>query len=312
MISTKDEDLGPGKVLNVDGMAFSSKSADRMSSGDVHSGRRDRTLELPKIGALSSRVRRKPRPIPTAIIDKSALFRAGLTHTLFGSKFRVTAACPTLFDLPERAFRNAHCVALVSLDKDVEPVLSRIAALKQKHKGLRVIVLGEDFHLERFIAAIAAGANGYLLRNEISPNAILKSLELVLVEGVVIPQGLAKVLNSRSEAHSRVGAVIERPGPVSVERRLEPETASSRPPDDATQNDCFTRLSDREYAILMHLTLGASNKHIARELSVSEGTVKVHMKSLLRKIRVKNRTQAAMWAINHVGPIARQDPRRQN
>jgi two-component system nitrate/nitrite response regulator NarL len=51
----------------------------------------------------------------------------------------------------------------------------------------------------------------------------------------------------------------------------------------------------------MHLTKGASNKHIARELNIAEATVKVHVKSLLRKIRVSNRTQAAMWAIKHVG-----------
>jgi two-component system nitrate/nitrite response regulator NarL len=58
-------------------------------------------------------------------------------------------------------------------------------------------------------------------------------------------------------------------------------------------------LSSREYAILRHLTQGASNKHIARQLEIAEATVKVHVKSLLRKIRVSNRTQAAMWAVSH-------------
>jgi two-component system nitrate/nitrite response regulator NarL len=93
---------------------------------------------------------------------------------------------------------------------------------------------------------------------------------------------------------------------------MEPESGPPRRTDDALKNNFFGRLSDREHVILMHLTEGASNKHIARELNIAEATVKVHVKSLLRKIRVNNRTQAAMWAINHVGPIARQTPRRLN
>ncbi len=47
--------------------------------------------------------------------------------------------------------------------------------------------------------------------------------------------------------------------------------------------------------ILEQLMQGAPNKHIARELNIADATVKVHLKSLLRKIRVDNRTQAAMW-----------------
>jgi DNA-binding NarL/FixJ family response regulator len=230
MIITKDEDLDPLDVSNVDGFAFPSQ----MISGDVRSDGRDRASTSPSIDVLSSRVRRKPQPIPAVIIDKSALFRTGLRYILSGGKFRVAAACPTLHDLPEQALGDADCVALIGLDKDVETVLLRIAALKQKHKGLRVIVLSEEFHPERFIAAIGAGADGYLLRNEISPNGVLKPLELVLVEGVVVPQGLAKLLNSRERLE---------PTPHRVEPQLEPEVASPRPADDGIQNSFFGRLS---------------------------------------------------------------------
>ena len=59
--------------------------------------------------------------------------------------------------------------------------------------------------------------------------------------------------------------------------------------------------SDREWEILRCLSSGSSNKAIARELSIAETTVKVHIKSLLRKLAVSNRTQAAIWALNHGG-----------
>jgi two-component system nitrate/nitrite response regulator NarL len=61
-------------------------------------------------------------------------------------------------------------------------------------------------------------------------------------------------------------------------------------------------LSSREAEILHCLMQGAPNKIIARKLEVAEATVKVHIKAILRKIRVTNRTQAAMWAVAHFPP----------
>jgi two-component system, NarL family, nitrate/nitrite response regulator NarL len=58
-------------------------------------------------------------------------------------------------------------------------------------------------------------------------------------------------------------------------------------------------LSPREQEILQALVTGASNKLIAIKLGITEATVKVHLKTLLRKIDVSNRTQAAIWAMNN-------------
>src|SRR5690606_31857815 len=58
-------------------------------------------------------------------------------------------------------------------------------------------------------------------------------------------------------------------------------------------------LSERETQILDCLLSGYSNKMIAKRLEISEGTVKVHLKGILKKINVQNRTQAAIWALNN-------------
>jgi two-component system nitrate/nitrite response regulator NarL len=58
-------------------------------------------------------------------------------------------------------------------------------------------------------------------------------------------------------------------------------------------------LSSRELAILKRIVQGESNKHIARFFSITEPTVKAHVKSIFRKIGANNRTQAAMWALNY-------------
>ena len=70
---------------------------------------------------------------------------------------------------------------------------------------------------------------------------------------------------------------------------------SARPPSEDRSNDA--RLSPREKEILSHLVAGHSNKLIARHLGITEATVKVHLKHMLRKIRVENRTQAAIWGL---------------
>jgi two-component system nitrate/nitrite response regulator NarL len=59
-------------------------------------------------------------------------------------------------------------------------------------------------------------------------------------------------------------------------------------------------LSVRETVILRCLMEGDSNKLIARKFDITEATVKVHVKAILRKIRAKNRTQAAIWAASHL------------
>jgi two-component system nitrate/nitrite response regulator NarL len=61
----------------------------------------------------------------------------------------------------------------------------------------------------------------------------------------------------------------------------------------------WPQLSEREIDVLRGLMVGASNKAIARVLKITEATVKVHLRAVLRKIRVNNRTQAAIWATNN-------------
>jgi len=81
------------------------------------------------------------------------------------------------------------------------------------------------------------------------------------------------------------------PRDLALERRPQAPSSSIK----SEFND--VRLSPREKEILSYLVAGDSNKAIARGLGVTEATVKVHLKSVQRKIRVENRTQAAVWAL---------------
>lgn len=232
--------------------------------------------------------------VPTVIVDKSPLLRAGLMHILAGSRFRVTVSCSRLKDVQKSALNSRVCLALLGLDKDARAVLSEISVLKAQHECLRVVIFSDRFDLEELLAVIASGGDCYFLKNEISPDILLKSLELVLLGETIVPQQFTQLLRSQvrlqQEALSQ-GNYIE----TTV------EDTHLRCPPEGPRTDDVVRLSNRERMILLHLTQGASNKHIARELEIAEATVKTHIKALLRKIRVRNRTQAAMWATKHLG-----------
>jgi two-component system, NarL family, nitrate/nitrite response regulator NarL len=159
---------------------------------------------------------------------------------------------------------------LVDLPDNGEAMIGRIDQLRAAAPRARIVVLTENIRVNRLADALSAGVDGYLLKN-MSADALHQSLRLVLLGEKVFPTDLAHLLTN--------GRIVPRddPGPMSR----------------------FNGLSDREMQILGCLFNGAQNKQIAHELKISDGTVKVHLKAILKKIRVQNRTQAAIWALNH-------------
>src|SRR6185437_5415304 len=115
-------------------------------------------------------------------------------------------------------------------------------------------------------------------------DVFIRSLELVMMGETVLPPAFLSYVVGRQ------GARLSDDGPVKNDN----ETILVREIDDPAP-----QLSPREKSILRCLIEGDSNKAIARKMDIAEATVKVHVKAILRKIRVHNRTQAAIWAINN-------------
>ena len=138
-------------------------------------------------------------------------------------------------------------------------------------------------------ATFQSGADGYCLATT-GCEALIKYLDLVMLGEVVFPS--AAFLNALSSS----GLDCETCG----EALAITVTPTPMPPSFDSQDSPIRTLSIREAEILQCLMQGSPNKVIARKLDVAEATVKVHIKAILRKIRVANRTQAAMWAVNHL------------
>ena len=202
-------------------------------------------------------------PCPTTLIEPNRLFRDGLRYLLAGTRFAVAAEFSTV----EHALAHADAGAAPGLlvVGQAEPVPGDLEQLRQACPAARLVVLADRVTIDGVRDALAAGIDG-LLAKAVSPEALVQSLQLVMMGEKVYPTNLAALL-------TEAGA----PAPEALLRGL----------------------SAREQEILELLVTGASNKLIAIRLGIAEATVKVHLKTLLRKIDASNRTQAAIWAMNH-------------
>src|SRR5262249_36100145 len=141
------------------------------------------------------------------------------------------------------------------------------------------------------IPALEAGACGFLCP-DVPPERLLRSLGFIMLGEVVVHppfslgQGATRRVPTKGETQDNDSLHT---------KNLEPQSSS-----ESASGDVARSLSRREMLILRMLIEGASNKVIARRLVITESTVKVHMKAILRKLRLHNRTQAAVWARNHV------------
>jgi two-component system nitrate/nitrite response regulator NarL len=153
---------------------------------------------------------------------------------------------------------------------DSDDVITRVSQIRAAAPRTRIVILADSIRINRLADAMTTGVDGYLLKN-MSADALHQSLRIVLLGEKVFPTELAKLLTGdRLVSRSDLGSTRHLNG-----------------------------LSDREMQILSHVRKGGQNKQIANDLKISDGTVKVHLKSILKKIHVQNRTQAALWAHDH-------------
>lgn len=219
------------------------------------------------------------RNIPTLIIDPVILFREGLRRILYEAGFQPVWCSdrPPVGPLPEL---SGNVTPLLIVGGDMEEAMVQIAEVKRLYPYSRQVLLLEDISQPQLVTAFRSGAYTLLLRRS-SCEALIATLKLVLDGVSVLPTDLLDALLGAREA------------PVALVPALAPEVDTTSASPDVVRS---FGLSTREYSVAQNLREGLSNKEIARLLGITEATVKVHVKAILRKARVRNRTQVAMWA----------------
>jgi NarL family two-component system response regulator LiaR len=201
-------------------------------------------------------------PVRLLIVDDHEMVRQGLRVFLDSDPaIEIVGEAEDGIQALELARQLQPDVVLMNLVMPRMDGIDATAALRKELPDIEVIILTSEFNEDRVVAAIRAGAIGYLLKDTSAND--LRTAIIAAANGQVLlsPQAIAGLLR---------------------EVRA-PEAGDP--------------LTERETDVLRLLTQGLSNKEIALRLNISEQTVKSHVHNLLNKLRVTSRTQAALYGV---------------
>jgi two-component system, NarL family, nitrate/nitrite response regulator NarL len=220
--------------------------------------------------------------VVTVLICSNAMRRIGIKHLLAMTSFAVSE---TVFNQTSRAVccpDTTPALFVVDASAPSDEMVDTIRYLKTQYPEARIVVMADHFDLSFVRLGHDAGVDGFCLTAS-SRDVLIKSLELAMLGQIVLPSTLVRLM---------LGAMSVSLKPQSEDNKAVVERKFTEP---RARN-----LSPREAEILGCIMGGAPNKVIARQLEVTEATVKVHVKAILRKLGAANRTQAAMWATTHL------------
>jgi DNA-binding NarL/FixJ family response regulator len=222
------------------------------------------------------------------LVGKNTLFREGLARILGSAGFRILASVSCADDLlPSKLKLHQPLFVVVHTGDDFGAAVEQIELFRGQHPGGRIAIVASHYRQGDLVSAFRAGANGYFV-DVVACDVFVKSIELVMMGETILPPAFMPVVLDLEGA------------PVG---EAAPHGENNRAILIRTKDTLAPQLSTREKSILRCLIEGSSNKCIARKINISEATVKVHVKAILRKIRVQNRTQAAIWGMNNGSEI---------
>ena len=228
------------------------------------------------------------RTAATVIVASSALLREGMVSLLQGTPYKVMAAVARPAELADHHFaKGRRVLAIVGVDwqsGSVDQTAESVRLLRSLMPDGKIILVAETNGPVDLQGVLALAPDGYIL-NLGSRDMLVKSLELMFMDQQIFVLGRS------------IAALPNEQAGVQIPERA--ETTDLRDRYRFVTNNHHVRLSHREHQVLICLARGESNKAIARLCHISEATVKVHLKAILRKTNARNRTQAAIWALEH-------------
>jgi two-component system nitrate/nitrite response regulator NarL len=204
------------------------------------------------------------------LIDDHTLFREGLVGLLSRRHINVLAAVGTGHEGLKLAAELTPDVILLDMRMPEMDGMDVLRQLRQRGFTNPVAMLTTSSDERDLVESLRSGAQGYLLK-DMEPDQLVVALRDIVAGKTVVAPDLAPVLARVVQGESIT--------PV--------------------QGSPFAKLTPRENEILVLLAEGQSNKVIARNLGISDGTVKLHVKSILRKLGVHSRVEAAVIAVEH-------------
>ena len=213
------------------------------------------------------------RPLTVVLVDDEALIRGALARALRDAELELVGEAADARGALRLVVDLRPDVVLMDLRLPDGPAIEVIEQLSVLAPASRILILTRT-EQNRVVEAIVAGASGYILKTA-PPEAIIAAIRATAAGESVISSQIA-------------GRLLER-----IREREIPVTTTSR--DAATAIRAV--LTERELEIFERLASGKSNQDIARDLSLSTNTIRNHIASILAKLQLDNRIQAAAQAI---------------
>ena len=221
---------------------------------------------------------------PVLIADDDEYFRLALTALLRGPLgfLRVieSASLDEAFDRLANSGENTS-LALFDLRMPGMESPANLGAVRECYPGLSIAVISASRSRQDILSALAIGAHGYIPKS-FGPNELVRALQVVISGDIFVPAFLADLPANSDEARS-VSISDAAPAPMKAHFGESPGPIGR----------AGLPISPRQRQVLNLLVKGYSNKQIANELSLGEGTIKVHVAALLRHLGVSNRAAAA-------------------
>lgn len=207
-------------------------------------------------------------PTTILIIDDHPMLRRGVAQLLeLDDELQLVGEASSGDEGIKQALALDPDLILLDLNMHGMSGIDTLKALRLADVYSRVLVFTVSDSHDDVVAALKAGADGYLLK-DIEPEDLITSIK--------------KAANGQMPISEKLSSVLA-------------QAIGKRPKEDAPSLDALT---DRELQILKAIAEGNSNKMIARKLDITEGTVKVHVKKVLKKLKFRSRVEAAVWAVN--------------
>lgn len=271
--------------------------------------------------------------VATIIIEPRSLVREALESLMATHSYRVVHGVGSTASIPDPAIVSDGPKLVILSGPSADEAVAEATVIRQMWPNSKIMLLFESTAADASLKLTTSQVDGYVPLS-VSPDTLISTLDLILsndIRVMIVPankhpsadrsSASPPVSDGSNETH-RISRGSESliPSPGATAYRAE-RTDGGMTAEAATGNHedygvlpppNLPSLSEREAQILHGLIQGHANKVIARTCDITEATVKVHMKSILRKIRVANRTQAAIWALEHGYPgdkLKRQMPR---
>lgn len=208
--------------------------------------------------------------VSVVIVDDHTLFRTGLHELLTRRELRVAGMTGQPADALDLVQREQPDIVLLDLRMGEVGGLDVLRKIRQEDPEQCVVILTTSVDEDDLLEALRLGANGYLL----------KDME---------PDDFVELLHK-----ARSGETVVAPDLTGLLARA----AVSRESTDKVAKVNSYSLTPREMDILRHIAKGQSNKDIASDLGITDGTVKLHVRAVMKKLEVKSRVQAAVLAVS--------------